>query len=108
MIDYIIVCDFLLNYLEQMYIDEPRKHVLTKYLKRSKTASDHNILYAKFAIICSSRVPKVTPLGEDYFRIAILLWESLFLSSIITNSDIWYGLRKEEVQQLEDLDLILL
>ena len=58
-IDYIIVCDFLLNYLEQMYIDEPRTHVLTKYLKRSKTVSDHNILYAKFAIIYSARAPKV-------------------------------------------------
>ena len=48
------------------------------------------------------------PLGHDYFKITILLRESLFLSSILTNSDIWYGLKKEEVQQLEDLDLILL
>ena len=51
---------------------------------------------------------EATPLGHDYFKIAILLRESLFLSSILTNSGIWYGLKKEEVQQLEDLDLILL
>ena len=49
-IDYIVVCDFLLNYLEQMIIDEPRIFVLTKYAKKSKTESDHNVLYAKFAI----------------------------------------------------------
>ena len=58
-IDYIIVCDFLVNYLEQMLIDECRTHVLTKYLKNSKTESDHNILYAKFAIIYSSRPSKM-------------------------------------------------
>ena len=49
-IDYIIVCDFLLNYLEKMLIDEKRMYVLTKYAKRSKSQSDHNLLYAKFAI----------------------------------------------------------
>ena len=57
-IDYIIVCDILLNYLEQMLIDESRTHVLTKYGKTSKTESDHNILYAKFAITYYSRVAK--------------------------------------------------
>jgi hypothetical protein len=55
---YIIVCDFLLNYLEQMLIDEPRTHVLTKYGKTRKTEIDHNISYAKFAISYSSRVAK--------------------------------------------------
>ena len=58
MIDYIIICDFLLNYLEQMLIDESRTNVLTKYGKSTKIESDHNILYAKFAITYYSRLAK--------------------------------------------------
>ena len=57
-IDYIIVCDFLLQYLERMIIDEPRIFVLTKYAKRTKTESDHNLLYAKFSIKYSAVVSK--------------------------------------------------
>ena len=50
MIDYILVCDFLLNYLERMLIDENQVYVLTKYGKGRQTVSDHNVLYARFAI----------------------------------------------------------
>ena len=49
-IDYILVCDFLLNYVDQMKIDDKRTHVLTKYSRGGKSESDHNLLYAKFAI----------------------------------------------------------
>ena len=47
-------------------------------------------------------------LGESYFRIAMLLRESIFLNSVLTNGEVWYGLEKSEIKQLEDLDLILL
>ena len=47
-------------------------------------------------------------MGQDYFKIALLLRESLFLNSILTNCDVWVGLTKNEVEQLEDLDQILL
>ena len=49
-----------------------------------------------------------TSMGQDYFKIALLLRESMFLNSILTNCDVWVGLTKNEVEQLEDLDLILL
>ena len=49
-----------------------------------------------------------TSIGYDYFRIALLLRESMFLNSILTNSDIWTGITKSEIEQLEKLDLILL
>ena len=39
-------------------IDDSTLHVLTKYGKRSKTESDHNILYAKFAITYFSKLTK--------------------------------------------------
>ena len=47
-------------------------------------------------------------LGEHYFATALLLRESLFLNSILTNADIWYAIQKEDLDQLEELDISLL
>ena len=49
-----------------------------------------------------------TSLGYYYFKIALLLRESMFLNSILTNSDIWVGLTKSEIEEFENLDLMLL
>ena len=38
--------------------------------------------------------------GAHFFKIALLLRESLFLSSILTNSESWYGLTKSEITDL--------
>ena len=46
-----------------------------------------------------------TTLGENYFTTALLLRESLFLNDILTNSEVWYGLTKQDI---EDLDVLLL
>ena len=43
---------------------------------------------------------------SHFFKIALLLRESLFLSSILTNSESWYGLTKSEITDLESLDLV--
>ena len=48
------------------------------------------------------------PLGKEYFKIALILRESNFLSSLLTNSGVWYGVSKHDIKQLEDLDLSLL
>ena len=48
------------------------------------------------------------PLGQDYFKVALLLRESIFLNSVLTNADIWFGITKGEMKQLEDIDLSLL
>ena len=50
---------------------------------------------------------KVT-LGEFYFSTAILLRESMFINGILTNAEIWYGLTKSDMKELEDLDISLL
>ena len=47
-------------------------------------------------------------LGEHYFTSSILLRESKFLNGILTNCDIWYGLNKEEINEFECIDRILL
>ena len=47
-------------------------------------------------------------LGEHYIEIALLLRESMFINSVLTNAEIWFFLKKEEIKQLEDLDKTLL
>ena len=46
--------------------------------------------------------------GMYYFEIAMTLRESMFLSGILTNSDIWYNLKDSEIEELEELDRMLL
>ena len=43
-------------------------------------------------------------LGEHYFSTAVLLRESMFLNGVLTNSEVWYGLKQYELEQLENLD----
>ena len=44
--------------------------------------------------------------GKHYFKIALLLRESLLLNGILTNSEVWYGLKKSEIADLEKLDIM--
>ena len=43
--------------------------------------------------------------GAHYFKIALLLRESLLLNGILTNSECWYGISEAEIKRLESLDL---
>ena len=50
-LDYILVCEKMKTFLNEMLIDEDRVHVLTKYAKKGNNkVSDHNIMFAKFNI----------------------------------------------------------
>ena len=42
--------------------------------------------------------------GQFYFEIADTLITSLLISSILSNSEVWYGLTKEEAKQLDKFD----
>ena len=46
--------------------------------------------------------------GKHYFKIALLFRESIFLSSILSNAEVWYGLSKADTDQLEAIDKNLL
>ena len=46
--------------------------------------------------------------GNYYFQIAMTLRESMFLNGILTNSEIWYHLKKTEIEELEEVDRCLL
>ena len=47
-------------------------------------------------------------LGKHYFKIALLLRNSIFISSILTNAEVWYHISKAEYNDLEALDRQLL
>ena len=46
--------------------------------------------------------------GSNYFEIAVTLRESRLLNGILTNADVWYALKKSEIEELEEVDKILL
>ena len=47
-------------------------------------------------------------MGAHYFKIALLLRESLLLSSMLSSSESWYDLSTGEIEQLESVDITFL
>ena len=47
-------------------------------------------------------------LGVHYFKIGLLLRESIFLSSVLFNSEVWFGLTSADIERLEATDRDLL
>ena len=50
----------------------------------------------------------ILSLGEFYMEIVILLMERIFINGTLMKAEIWYNLTKEEIKELENLDLTLL
>ena len=47
-------------------------------------------------------------MGQFHFEIGALLRESIFLSSILLNSETWVNLSNDDIEMLESVDRILL
>ena len=47
-------------------------------------------------------------LGHHYFDIALLMRESMLINGILTNAQVWYGLKESELKALENIDKIFL
>ena len=45
--------------------------------------------------------------GSKYFEIAITLREAHLINGMVTNFEIWYGLRESEIAELEEVDKLL-
>ena len=43
-------------------------------------------------------------LGKDHFEVSILLRNTMFISSLLFNSEAWYNLSKKEITLLESVD----
>ena len=48
------------------------------------------------------------PFGKFYFEVAVILRNSLLVSSILCNSEAWYNITNAEMDFLETVDLVLL
>ena len=47
-------------------------------------------------------------LGHHYFKIALLLKNSLFLNSVLNNVEVMYNFTKTDAEEFDKLDLILM
>ena len=54
-----------------------------------------------------SMINKIS-LGKHYFKVAFLLRETIFLNSVLVNSEVWYKLTKSDIEEMEALDRILM
>ena len=45
------------------------------------------------------------PFGKNYFKVALILRESLLMSSMLFNSEAWYNVTKTEIELLETVDV---
>ena len=51
---------------------------------------------------------KAVSFGKKYFRIATTLREAELINGILTNAEVWYGINKDEMDALEEVDKLLL
>ena len=50
------------------------------------------------------RILETISFGKSYFQIAFTVREAKFINGILTNVEIWYGLSKAELEELEIVD----
>ena len=46
--------------------------------------------------------------GSKYFEIAVILREARLINGMLTNVEVWYGLQKNEINEFEEVDKLLL
>ena len=51
---------------------------------------------------------EILSFGHHFVEIALLLRESMFINGTLFNAEIWYGLSKADIKELEDLDKLFL
>ena len=51
---------------------------------------------------------KTVSFGSHYFEMAVTLRDSMLVNGMMTNCEIWYGLTKNNISQLENVDKMLL
>ena len=83
-----------------------------KYLGDVISTDGRNIKNIKTRILkgkgINSRILTILdgiPYGQFYFEVAILLRNSLLVSSMLTNTEAWYNITKSEMELLETIDL---
>ena len=96
-LDYLIFCEKMEPYFNDMIIDEAQNHVLTKYVTTKgaskQVRSDHNILFANFLLQYNRRQPKIKrelfnfKNSENQLKFFQFTSETSKFSSCFENSD---------------------
>ena len=88
-IDYIIVCDMMIEYLDEMIIDEDRNFTLRHSSKKKNanevTLSDHNILFSKFSLQFKPQKPVTR---REFFNFKSEEGKKLFFIETDLSSDL--------------------
>ena len=91
-IDYVIVCEGMMNYFMDMQIDDKRIFVLTKYAGKNgakrKTISDHNILFSRFSILFDRKSKTVR---KEFFDLKNKDGQKAFLKETSDNEDLLFS-----------------
>ena len=71
-------------------------------------SNDKNIEHRKHeglaAISQITSILNLTSLGHYHFEIALILRESILISKLVFNSEVWYNVTKKQLEQLEQVD----
>ena len=96
-------------------IEEWKKRMKNKYLGDIISNDGRNIKNIKARVSkgkgINSKILTMLegiPFGNFYFEVAIILRNSLLVSSLLCNSEAWYNVTKAELELLEFVDVILL
>ena len=55
-----------------------------------------------------NRKSKLTSLGHYFYEFALILRESILVSKLVFNSEVWYNLSNKQMEKLEQIDEIYL
>ena len=86
-----------------------------KYLGDIISKDGHNLKNIKIRVNKGKGIVKKIlnilegiPFGKLYYQVAVLLRNSLLVSSLLCNSEAWFNLTKSELDLLETVDVMLL
>ena len=110
-IDFVIISNDLLDSVESLYIDEERKHILTKYRKKKniieKIESDHHVLYSKLKFTWSKKLQRqkielfILKNSECHIKFKEVTSSSDFLSSVFNSSSDLNSLTNKFLKRLK-------
>ena len=88
-IDYIVVCENMLNYILEVSVDDARTDVLARYIKTKDSIkvvqSDHNVLFSKFKIAFRRKLSKIR---KEIFKFKCPESKKKFKEETSTNKDL--------------------
>ena len=73
-----------------------------------KGGQSKNILARKNNGLTLMQILQTNFYGKHYLEVALVLRESLFLSSLLLNSEAWVNISDQDIRKLEQADEILL